>query len=243
MRARTGNREFLTRRDGVTESGNSVSPCLRVRLLTAVAGALALLGGSARCETADETLPARDLRGYGLTQAARHGNVTVVTAETPEKALLWADVRLPEIAEFAGFGPDATDLKGTWQRRPVGATGEWSRVEMPGHQLAAFLPKEAAVYRRAFDLPARAAAGARTWHYVWDLSRTAFARVGVRVNGTSFESFVPHGSVHWMVREVTDALRPGRNGVELTLPTTSSTSGACRGIRRSPPNTSGACPR
>lgn len=149
----------------------------------------------------------------------KYGTAAAVAARWKDASVKsWADVRLPEIAEFAGFGPDAIDLKGTWRRRPVGATGEWSRVEMPGHQLAAFLPKEAAVYRRAFDLPARAKAGARTWLYVWDLSKTAFARVGVRVNGTAFESFVPHGSVHWMVREVTDALRPGRNGVELTLP-------------------------
>lgn len=147
--------------------------------------------------------------GTAAAVAARWRDATVVT---------WDDVRLPEIASFAGFGPGATDLKGTWRYRPAGETGAWSRVEMPGHQLAAFLPKGPAVFRRAFDLPARATAGARTWLYVWDLSKTPFARVGVRVNGTSFEGRVPHGSVHWMVREVTDALRPGANGIELTLP-------------------------
>ena len=149
----------------------------------------------------------------------RYGTAAAVAARWRDETVKsWDDVHLPEIASFAGFGPGATDLKGAWDYRPAAETGAWSRVEMPGHQLAAFLPKDPAVFRRTFDLPARAADGARTWLYVWDLSGTAFARVGVRVNGTTFEGRVPHGSVHWMVREVTDVLRPGANEIELELP-------------------------
>ena len=149
----------------------------------------------------------------------RYGTVAAVAARWQDASVKsWADVRLPEIAEFAGFGPDAIDLKGTWRYRPVGSTGEWGRVEMPGHALAAFLPTEPAVFRRAFTLPPNVKPDTRTWLYVWDLSPKMGDRIAVRLNGATYESFAAHGSNHWMVREVTDALRPGANGVELTLP-------------------------
>lgn len=131
----------------------------------------------------------------------------------------WDDVRLPEIAEFAGFNAQALDLKGTWESRQVNnKTGTWGRVEMPGHALTAFMPKERTIFRRKFELPKNWKAGERTWLYVWDLAREMADRVAAKVNGKVYESFAAHGSNHWGVYEVTEALKERTNDIALNLP-------------------------
>ena len=147
-------------------------------------------------------------------------NVAAVASRWDDASVrTWEDVRLPEIAEFAGFGPKALDLKGTWESRAANvATGAWGRVEMPGHALAAFLPKERTLFRRTFELPAGWKPGERTWLYVWDLAREFGDRVAATVNGTAYESFAAHGSNHWAWHEVTKSLKAGTNEITLDLP-------------------------
>ena len=65
-------------------------PARRHRSILCAALACACLAWESPA-AADESLAARNLRGYGLTKAEfRDGSTVVVTAESPEKALLWA---------------------------------------------------------------------------------------------------------------------------------------------------------
>lgn len=147
-------------------------------------------------------------------------NIATLAARWEKPSLQsWDDVYLPEIAEFAGFGPNALDLKGTWESRQVNnKTGTWGRVEMPGHALAAFMPQERTIFRRKFELPKNWKAGERTWLYVWDLAKKMGDRVAAKVNGKVYESFAAHGSNHWGYFEVTDSLKDGTNNIALNLP-------------------------
>ena len=148
----------------------------------------------------------------------RYGTPAAVAERWDDASVrTWDDVRLPEIAEFAGFGPGAIDLKGAWQYRAAGDTNGWGVIQMPGHALAAYLPHDRrAEMRRTFDAPA-AKKGERTWLYVWDLSPKMGQRIDVTLNGKTYSDLAGHGSNHWMVREVTDVLRAGRNEILLGL--------------------------
>ena len=149
---------------------------------------------------------------------AKYGKLSVVAKRWDDNSLKsWDDVRLPEIAEFAGFGPDAIDLKGTWQYRAANQTNEWGVLQMPGHALGAYLPLEPAVMKRTFDIPEKKA-GERMWLYVWDLTRKQRLRVSVILNGKRYDDFSAHANSHWMVRDVTDVLKSKNNEITLELP-------------------------
>nr|MDQ2732138.1 beta-galactosidase trimerization domain-containing protein [Armatimonadota bacterium] len=65
---------------------------------------------------ADEVMREFLRRRYGTLRAVSerwHGDANFYKT--------WADVHLPEIAEFAGFGPGAIDLRGTWRVKYVPA--------------------------------------------------------------------------------------------------------------------------
>ena len=123
----------------------------------------------------------------------------------------WSDITLPTIAEFAGLGRESVDLTGAWQYRLQSETNGWTGVvrQMPGHDLALFLPDKPAVFRRSFTMPSLPRAGTRTWLYVWDLSKRLGDRVVARLNGqTVADEACRHATNHWMVREVTGTVRP-----------------------------------
>ncbi|MDQ2798998.1 MAG: hypothetical protein M3Y13_05070, partial [Armatimonadota bacterium] len=90
------------------------------------------------------------LRGrYGPLRAVSerwHGDASHYTS--------WSDVRMPEIADFAGFGPDAIDLRGAWRVRYVPAPDghAYTRDEARGlPSPPPIAPVPAAWYRPGFD--------------------------------------------------------------------------------------------
>ena len=160
----------------------------------------------------------------------------------------WKDCRLPEIADFAGWGPNAIDLAGDWRGRPLESTAHPYPVmtrqdRQPSYKSAstewvqpdADLSDWPYLYRNMpgselgymyekrpavirRDIDLPAQKG-RTWLYLWDLSQAVGNKVVVHVNGKKAgESGVQHASCHWMQCEVTDLLATGRNTIALELP-------------------------
>lgn len=128
--------------------------------------------------------------------------------------------RLPEIAEFAGFGPDALDLSGDWKYRRTssGLTNGWEGVvRMPGDDRALFLEKTPAEFERTFTY--RKSDGGKVWAYVWDLDDRMDNTIRMTLNGqVAVEDKARHNFAHWMVGEVSALLRDGENVVRLELP-------------------------
>lgn len=91
---------------------------------------------------AAETLPARDLRGYGRTSAVRKGDRIALTCESPEKALLWA-ARYDHVYAPWRVRPGLYRLPGGgWTRLAVSGArmGIEYSPEEPKAQLDATLP-------------------------------------------------------------------------------------------------------
>ena len=144
----------------------------------------------------------------------------------------WSDVHVPEIAEFAGFGPDAIDLRGTWRVKYANAplTPEWTRpgfddsgwdeLLAPGNDRMLSLPRHPLVYRRTIDVPADwLAARPQVTLCVWDLINRNEDVTGVFVNGQALKEQPQGGSEqHWSRFDVSDALKPGPNLLVLHLP-------------------------
>lgn len=164
----------------------------------------------------------------------RYGKPEALAAAWGVPVPSWESVRAPELAEFAGWGPRAVDLAGTWR---VGYPqpkqedlekwfGEgfddaaWETVTAPGDDHAFFLPKKFAIYRRTFDLPpGRFGKGERVWLTLWDLNVSWGKPVSVWLNGKKIgESPCAHPHPHWMSCEATEALRPSGNRLALGLP-------------------------
>jgi len=164
----------------------------------------------------------------------RYGTLPALAAAWGAKPLSWEDIKAPELAEFAGWGPEAMDLSGSWRvaypgerkvdlEEWVGSSldvGAWRTVFAPGDDRAFFLPKKPAVYRRTFDLPAgRFAVGQRVWIYLWDLNVAWGQPVSIWLNGTKIgESTCDHPRAHWMSANATDALQETGNQLALYLP-------------------------
>jgi len=150
----------------------------------------------------------------------KYGKISAVAKRWKESNLSrWEEITLPAIADFAGYGPNATDLEGEWQYR-LAKDADWTGkvLRMPGHDIGLFLPEERAVIRRTFRLNSRTK-GKGIWLYVWDLSNRARETVVARLNGTVVaEDHCSHGTNHWMVREVSKFLKSGTNEIELELP-------------------------
>lgn len=139
---------------------------------------------------ADVTFRAFLKEKYGTPEAvsSRWGDADVKS---------WDDVKVPEIATFFGWGPQAIDLTGEWkmiiQDAPAAPKSggkaqpyppfnpNWFSVKFddskaptivaPGNDRSMFLPRRPAVYRRHFDVDA----AWRNQHdrvilYVWDLN-------------------------------------------------------------------------
>jgi hypothetical protein len=149
----------------------------------------------------------------------------------------WDDIKVPELATFAGWGPDALDLAGTWRAMfsEIGAAlpaawytptfddSAWQAVTAPGDDRDFFLPKKPAFYRRSFDLPADwLAKHPKAWIYLWDLNVARDDKqppVSIYINGQKVaESPCIQPRTHWMVADATTFLKAGSNQLSLTLP-------------------------
>jgi hypothetical protein len=194
------------------------------------------------CDVLIEHGPVAD-RGYREFLRERYGTPQAVGKRwhgeaSPIKS--WDDVHLPELASFAGWDGEAVDLTGPWRVSYDAAYGQaasaavdlddsaWPVVTAPGHDIAMYLPKRPAVWRRQITIdPAWRARHERVWLYVWDINDTRPRKqeprtdVLVFVNGQAApESNKPASGreAHWAAVEVTAALRPGANVIAISLP-------------------------
>ena len=143
----------------------------------------------------------------------------------------WGEVRLPEVAEFCGFGPNAIDLRGTWRIKyappapapvppawytPGFDDGGWDEFVAPGNDRMRLIPRTPLVYRRHVDVPADWRKGHPVLLYVWNI---AGAAPEAYVNGRQMHpqrrnSFF----ANWSFFDVSDALKPGTNQFTLYVP-------------------------
>ena len=154
----------------------------------------------------------------------------------------WDDIRIPEVASFLGWGPQAVDLQGTWRwaydheipadqlpswAAPALDVTAWRSLVAPGDDHGMFRPERRtpAVYRRSFDLPAerlaqlQAAGGGKVWLYVWDLEQATSQKITAALNGAVVgEHGIPGWKPDWCAFEVSGALRAGQNLLALRLP-------------------------
>ena len=123
----------------------------------------------------------------------------------------------PEIAEFAGYGPKAQDLAGTWRIRYDDAKDDaWGTTPvMPGDDHTLFMPLKPATLERDFTYRGTG----RTWLYLWDLNCPYAATVEIALNGRVVRSEkIRFNTCHWTYVEVTDVLVRGKNTLSLKLP-------------------------
>ncbi len=148
----------------------------------------------------------------------------------------WDDVKVPELASFLGWGPDAIDLTGLWKVKydapfdaQAGSTtlddSQWPEIPAPNHAIVRFLPRKPAIFRRHLTVdPAWRSAHDQVWLYVWDLNdvrpgKDPRSDVLVYLNGTLLPE-IPHKVTqdHWVALDVSKVLVPGDNLVAITLP-------------------------
>lgn len=175
----------------------------------------------------------RTFRDYLKQHYKSPDDVSTAWTGKPGAFASWDAVKVPEIADFCGWGSDALDLAGTWHISPISGTtppdwftptfndSAWLAITAPGDDRNFTLPKTPTAYRRSFDLPADwAAKHPRTWIYLWDcnMQHTSPA-VAIYVNGKKAgENAVKPPSIHWMTAEVTTLLQPGSNQLSLVIP-------------------------
>ena len=157
----------------------------------------------------------------------------------PDHYKSWNDIHAPELAEFAGFGPDAIDLRGTWRVKYVpGAdpsldapappewyhpdfddTG-WDEFVAPGNDRMLSMPRTPLVYRRAKDVPPAWLAGQpEVTLYVWDLSDRPQYELIAYVNGIKASGQVRMAvRRRWVAFNVTKLVKPGANLLVIKAP-------------------------
>lgn len=143
----------------------------------------------------------------------------------------WSDVRLPEVAEFCGFGPSAIDMRGAWRIKYAPAApatvppewytpgfddSGWDEFVAPGNDRMRQIPRAPLVYRRSIDIPAGWQQGKPALLYVWNILGDA---PQAYVNGQQIppqrrNSFFSN----WSFFDVSAALKPGANQVTLYVP-------------------------
>ena len=157
----------------------------------------------------------------------------------PDQYKSWNDVHAPELAEFAGFGPEAIDLRGSWRVKYIPGPGSpasalpppdwsqtgfddsgWDEFMAPGNDRMLSMPRTPLVYRRTIDVPAAwLAAHPEATLCVWDLSDRPEDQLVVYLNGTKLKGQVRISVRHrWVVLNVTGALKPGANLVVIDAP-------------------------
>ena len=153
----------------------------------------------------------------------------------------WNEIHAPEIAEFAGYGPDAIDLRGMWRVKYVpkpdgkpsasaSAPPEWFQPDFddsgwdaflaPGNDRMLSIPRSPLIYRRTIDVSAHwLATHPQVTMYVWDMFSIGDKPTDVYVNGQKIQEQSRSGNIfHWAIYDVTKALQPGSNHLALNLP-------------------------
>ena len=178
----------------------------------------------------------------------RHGSLRAVGRRHGKAYGSWDDVHLPEVAEFAGWGPQAVDVTGDWRVHYL-PLAEGTR--RPGlsveNNIHAAAPPDPALFATDCDdsqwrvlrkmpgsdeslfLPKQPAVVRRTfrwqakpgkqWLYLWDLNNVHGKEVVIHINGTEAgRSEIPFATPHWMACEVSGLLRDGDNQLAISLP-------------------------
>lgn len=147
----------------------------------------------------------------------------------------WDDVRVPEVATFLGYSPDALDLTGAWRlgyEPQSGTMAEWSApafndaawpiLQAPGNDVMMLLEKKPAIFRRSFEVPeAWLRKGEQTWLYVWDLNSGEHLkeRITTALNGVFIgEDLTRHATPHWGAFDTSTVLHAGTNTVAIRVP-------------------------
>ena len=179
-------------------------------------------------------------RSYRRFLKARYGTLAAVSRRwhgDRRRLKRWDDVRVPELAHFLGFNERAVDLAGPWRVRfdppekgtpppapdlyqPSFDDAAWPTLATPGSDVALFLPRRPAVFRRRFTVdPAWRREHPRVWLYVLDLNRGRYEqKMPVVLNGQTVGESRYEGPEHWQAYEVSKALRAGDNLLALRLP-------------------------
>ena len=146
----------------------------------------------------------------------------------------WEDARVPELAEFGGWGPDAVDIGGEWKVKRLAGKEEppagWEKVECPdsgwetvrtpgdGMLFGGYKERHAAVFRIRFAVTENwIKSHSRQWLYVWDLNPWD-AELAFSVNGKAIarDKGWPY-EPHWMAIDVTGKVGAGLNQLALLL--------------------------
>lgn len=150
----------------------------------------------------------------------------------------WDDVRLPEVAHFLGYGPQAVDLRGPWRlgyddALPAEAKAQWARPEYddshwptvvePGNDLIYFLPKKADTFRRSFTLSpeelTRLKTNGKVYLYVWDMNEQQDLILNAAINGHVLPDHkLPFARPDWAAFDVTSDVHAGRNFLAVRPP-------------------------
>jgi hypothetical protein len=151
----------------------------------------------------------------------------------------WDDIRLPEPAEFLGWGEKAVDLKGEWRRElveklPAEAKDKWDvpdlddsgwqKIVAPGDDRQVFREKRGAptIFQRTFELTeaqlARVKVEGKCWLYAWTLEGAINQTPAVSVNGRRLPASPYRSHYPWAAFEVGGLLHSGTNHVALLLP-------------------------
>jgi hypothetical protein len=181
--------------------------------------------------------PATDatFREYLRKHYASPDQVSQAWFGNPDAFKTWDDIHTPELAAFCGWNSDALDLAGVWRVNftndppspdwfnPAFDDSSWLAVTAPGDDRNFYLPKQPAVYRRTFDLPADwLAHHPKAWIYLFDLNVQRSDNqipVSITINGQKVaESPCQQPRNHWMVADATTFLKAGPNQITLVLP-------------------------
>ena len=153
----------------------------------------------------------------------------------------WDDVHVPTIAHFFGYTKSAFDLAGDWKIKyedfgdgkglsatpapadwylPATSDADWPTVSAPDSQIADFLPRRPALWRRHFTIPAEWRADKpKVWLYVFSLNRGQRGDPApVYLNGKQIAKPEMGNDPGWFVVDVTTTLQDGDNLLALRLP-------------------------
>ncbi len=177
----------------------------------------------------------------------RFGSLAAVAKRHEQDYATWADIHLPEVADFAGWKADALDLAGSWRVHylplPEDKQASYkSDIKLQAAQAAApeffvdtFDDSAWSIIPRMPDsdealfLPKQPAVLRRTftwkpragrfWLCLWDLNMNFKQEVVVALNGKEAgRDAIAFNTPHWMSCEVTELLRNGANQLTLQLP-------------------------
>ncbi|MDR1145780.1 MAG: hypothetical protein LBK71_06565, partial [Verrucomicrobiales bacterium] len=172
----------------------------------------------------------------------KYQTVAALSARWEKNLRSWDDVKVPEVAEFMGWGPDARDLKGEWRASYEAADSDaaltanfddsaWPTIVAPDHalgRLAGTIAPKPVLWRRHFDADGLwLSAQKKVWLYIWDMNnnidharkKDASLRVVAALNGKVLEEKNPlFDESHRAAFDVTGLVKDRGNVLALRLP-------------------------